>query len=227
MLRLFFPGNALISSPGLFTDDVGRASSGIESAFLSRDTIDNRRSSSNCGFFSLQLVDHFSRFGLARIWKGEYVAVLHFVVWFLVEFILGAAVLCKLAAGRTDYFAKLYWIELPLYAALAWFLIGRFEIVGAATAFALRAVFDGIWAMILCDRLTHLRYNLQAYVFPLLFGVAVLSPMVIFATFDSFSPFLFAAALPSFGFYGLIAWKKLLGATRESLVDSQLRRIYA
>ncbi|MBK7708117.1 MAG: oligosaccharide flippase family protein [Acidobacteria bacterium] len=46
-----------------------------------------------------------------------------------------------LAVGRTDVFAKIYWVELFLYAILAVVLIGRFQAIGPAAAYSLRIIF--------------------------------------------------------------------------------------
>lgn len=47
-----------------------------------------------------------------------------------------------LGRGRPDLPAKFHLIELPLYAAAAWLLIGRFGITGAALAWTLRVSVD-------------------------------------------------------------------------------------
>lgn len=50
--------------------------------------------------------------------------------------------------GRPDIPAKFHLLELPLHVALAWFLIGRYGIAGAALAWTLRVALDGLllWA---------------------------------------------------------------------------------
>jgi O-antigen/teichoic acid export membrane protein len=52
------------------------------------------------------------------------------------------------AMGRPDVPAKFHLIELVLYVGLAWFLIGKFAVVGAALAWTLRVALDGflLWA---------------------------------------------------------------------------------
>jgi O-antigen/teichoic acid export membrane protein len=46
--------------------------------------------------------------------------------------------------GRTDILAKVYWIELVVYAVLVWYLTSVFGIVGAAVAWSCRTVVDAI-----------------------------------------------------------------------------------
>jgi O-antigen/teichoic acid export membrane protein len=45
-------------------------------------------------------------------------------------------------AGRADLPAKLHVLEVPLYLGALWLLLGRFGLVGAAVAWALRTAFD-------------------------------------------------------------------------------------
>lgn len=44
--------------------------------------------------------------------------------------------------GRPDLTAKFHLVELPIHVALAWFLVTRFGLAGAATAWAIRMGFD-------------------------------------------------------------------------------------
>jgi O-antigen/teichoic acid export membrane protein len=46
--------------------------------------------------------------------------------------------------GRPDLTAKFHLLELPIYAVLAWVLVGRWGIVGAATAWSLRVTLDAV-----------------------------------------------------------------------------------
>ncbi len=48
------------------------------------------------------------------------------------------------SAGRPDLPAKFQLAELPLYAAVAWWLIGRWGVTGAAAAWTARAAFDAV-----------------------------------------------------------------------------------
>jgi O-antigen/teichoic acid export membrane protein len=129
-----------------------------------------------------------------------------------------------LAAGRTDYFAKMYWIELPFYAVAAWFLVGRFEIVGAAMAYALRTIFDGIWAIVLCNHTIGLRYGVREYAVPFLCGMLIFTPLMIYALLDNLSPMLLILALASYGLYSLLAWSKLLDINERRWILSRLGR---
>jgi O-antigen/teichoic acid export membrane protein len=126
-----------------------------------------------------------------------------------------------LAAGRTDYFAKMYWIELPFYALLTWFLVGRFGIVGAAVAFATRTVFDAVWAIVFCHRVKRLRYGLTAQILPLLLGAASLLPLAFLAVFNTYSLWLIPSAPISLLIYGFIVWRTLLDADEKRWLISR------
>lgn len=55
-------------------------------------------------------------------------------------------------AGRPSVAATLQLVELPLYFALTWLLVTRFGIVGAAYAWTLRVVVDGVALFVLARR---------------------------------------------------------------------------
>jgi Na+-driven multidrug efflux pump len=49
-----------------------------------------------------------------------------------------------LGQGRPDLPAKFHLLELPLYVALAWLLVARFGVTGAALAWTIRVSFDAL-----------------------------------------------------------------------------------
>jgi len=57
------------------------------------------------------------------------------------------------AGGRPDLTARLHLIELPLYLALVWPLVGAFGITGAAAAWTIRVLIDAILLFLLGNRL--------------------------------------------------------------------------
>ncbi len=85
---------------------------------------------------------------LLRVWLGPDFALKSTLVLRL----LAVAVLVNALAfvpfslvqglGRPDLTAKLYLVEVPVYAILLWLLVGRFGIAGAALAWILRAILD-------------------------------------------------------------------------------------
>jgi O-antigen/teichoic acid export membrane protein len=87
-----------------------------------------------------------------------------------------------IAAGRSDVFAKLYWIELFPYLIFAWLLIGKFGVNGAAAAWSIRIIADGFVNIIIAHRITHVRIDkniLRMFVLPIIV-MAVPFAMIVF-----------------------------------------------
>jgi O-antigen/teichoic acid export membrane protein len=84
------------------------------------------------------------------LWVGENIAARSALVlqWLAVGVwinVLAQVPLTTLqAAGRADIVGKIQLAELPLYAALVWWLVLQFGVVGAAVAWAIRALVDGV-----------------------------------------------------------------------------------
>lgn len=57
-------------------------------------------------------------------------------------------------AGRASWTAKLHLTELPVYLAVAWWLIGRWGVTGAALAWTLRCGVDAVAVLALAGRVT-------------------------------------------------------------------------
>ena len=61
---------------------------------------------------------------------------------------------CLRALGRPDLTAKFHLVELPIHLVVAWFLVGRYGVTGAAMAWTLRVTLDaallglGVWAVV-------------------------------------------------------------------------------
>jgi O-antigen/teichoic acid export membrane protein len=98
-----------------------------------------------------------------RLWLGEEFAAESG----LALRILGLGVLVNAAAqvpyvllhgsGRPDVTAKLHLVELPIHALLAYFLVGRFGVTGAALAWTLRVTLDAVLLFVMTHRLRLLR----------------------------------------------------------------------
>ncbi|MGH9788159.1 MAG: flippase [Candidatus Acidiferrales bacterium] len=63
------------------------------------------------------------------------------------------------ASGRPDLPAKFHMLELPLQAALVWWLVSSFHITGAALAWSLRVAFDASLLFAACSRLSLLSWR--------------------------------------------------------------------
>ncbi|MBK8151167.1 MAG: polysaccharide biosynthesis C-terminal domain-containing protein [Acidobacteria bacterium] len=115
------------------------------------------------------------------------------------------------AFGRTDVFAKLYWIELGGYAIVATYLVFRFQIIGAALAWSLRVIVDSVVVILICKKVVGVEFRFSDHLFFVVAGLIVLSPPLIFAFFvDNFSYWLIPIGLLSFLVYSTMIWNLFL-----------------
>ena len=130
-----------------------------------------------------------------------------------------------MAFGRTELFAKLYWIELLPYIALIAFLTSRYGALGAAGAWTIRVIVDAIalnWLAVRSTGITLTAFNgkrLQMAVIALVFG-----PSMMFSAFFaqhyvlSLGVFLIGLLI-----YGAIIWKRFIEAAERVWLVSYLR----
>lgn len=112
------------------------------------------------------------------------------------------------AKGRTDIFAKLYWIELVIYAVAVFFLIRWFGIVGAAAAWSLRVVLDAGAVIYLARRVAEVPLDFIDGPTALIFGAVLLFPPISIAVFyDNFSIWLVLVTPAALILYFLVIWK--------------------
>lgn len=64
-----------------------------------------------------------------------------------------------MAAGRSEIFAKLYWMELLGYVVLVWWLANRFGANGAAAAWSIRICFDTGLLFMLARKVSEVSYK--------------------------------------------------------------------
>jgi O-antigen/teichoic acid export membrane protein len=84
-----------------------------------------------------------------------------------------------LAAGRTDIFAKLYWIELIPYIFLTGVLATFYGAVGAAAAWSLRVIADAFTFFWLARRVSGVAVGLRPYTTSIIFGAVLLVPVIV------------------------------------------------
>ncbi len=83
-----------------------------------------------------------------------------------------------MASGRSDVFAKLYWIELIAYVALVWFLASRYGAIGAAAAWSIRVIIDTLIQFVLAKKLAGVSYPNRMLVPFTLAGVIMSLPLL-------------------------------------------------
>jgi len=134
-------------------------------------------------------------------------------------------------AGRPSVAARLHLVELPLYLVLAWLLIARFGIAGAAIAWTIRVAVDGLVLFLLAHRERgtsrgRLRPRLQV---TLAAAVAVLGVSLLLSDqpIGLRVAFVFVATVA----FGTVAWRALMDRDERRAVvqlrDVGIRRLAA
>jgi len=130
------------------------------------------------------------------------------------------------SSGRTDVFAKLYWIELVLYLFAVWALVSSFQIQGAAIAWALRCAIDGFIIIWLAKRIVGVSFKFFNHFVSLLVGVILLLPPVGFVlVFGNFSLWLIPLTMLSVALYLLVIWKTFMDDDERRWIGSRLRSV--
>ena len=130
-----------------------------------------------------------------------------------------------LASGRTDIFAKLYWIELVIYILLVIWLVNLFQIKGAAMAWSLRVIFDALIIIRLSKKIAGVSFKFSDFFYILTLGGILLLPPVLFAVFyDNFSLLLFALAPLSLFLYAVLVWKKFIDTDERKWIINLIKQ---
>jgi O-antigen/teichoic acid export membrane protein len=130
------------------------------------------------------------------------------------------------ASGRTDIFAKLYWIELVLYIfAVVWF-VSSYQIVGAAIAWSMRISIDAFAVIWLTKKIVGVSFKFFDHFVSLVIGAILLLPPVIFAAFyDNFSVWLFPLVLICTALYSLLIWKTFVDNDERKWIKSKIENL--
>ena len=126
------------------------------------------------------------------------------------------------AAGRPDLTAKVHFIEALIYIVIAWILINRYGIEGAAIAWVARATFDSIILFYLAGRVLKITYpKFQIFLIASLVLV-LLSISILFSQDLYFKLGFVALALVALFVF---SWKGLLNSGERDFVLSHVKRI--
>lgn len=125
-----------------------------------------------------------------------------------------------MSSGRTDIFAKLYWIELFPYIFIAAILTYKFKAVGAAIAWSLRVILDAaiiIWFSKRTGGVSFNIFELKSLIFLLIFSsIAILVVILSFITDNT--ALLLTLVVGSISLYFVVAWKKIFQEEERKLV---------
>lgn len=128
------------------------------------------------------------------------------------------------AFGRTDIFAKLYWIELVLYVFAVILLINSYGIIGAAAAWSLRVIVDAFIIIWLAKRIVGVSFNFFKHFGSLVIGFLLLLPPMIFAAvYDNFSLWLIILTPLSIILYSLLMWKTFVLPEEKEWLKNRLQ----
>ncbi len=161
-----------------------------------------------------------------RLWAGEefgrqstlpFYVLLTGLFFNILAYIPHAAIT---ASGRTDIFAKLYWIELAIYGVLAWLLIGRFGIIGAAMAWSARIFLDAFVVIALSKRVTGTKFKFFSKFGVLLFAAGALVVPILLSALGIALELVITAAALALGGYAIIIWNLFVDAGERGWIKT-------
>jgi O-antigen/teichoic acid export membrane protein len=129
--------------------------------------------------------------------------------------------------GRPDITAKFHFVELLLYAPLAWFLVKNMGIVGGAISWTIRATIDAILLFGASIKYINPRKFLDPRL--LLCIVLVLSLLCVLVGFSLFGFNFLLKILVSTGvitIYLIITWRQVLDLQEKEMINYLMRRIF-
>lgn len=133
-----------------------------------------------------------------------------------------------MAAGRTDIFAKIYWIELFPYLLAAALLTYKFGAVGAAAAWSLRVIIDAGIIVWFSKKITGVSLSLfqgKGYAFTPLF-LLLLPPILVVFFFGSYSLLLVFLVPTCVIIYLIIVWNKFLVYEEKVWISSRISAVF-
>ena len=127
------------------------------------------------------------------------------------------------AVGRTDVFARLYWVELLLYAVGAYVLISNFGIVGAAIAWTLRVLFDAFLMIRLSKKYAGVDFRHLDNVKKIFLAAIALLPAGFAAALNSYSLWLIALVPMGLAAYSAVVWRMGVDADEKRWLIGKYR----
>lgn len=132
-----------------------------------------------------------------------------------------------LSQGRTDIFAKLYWIELFPYIAITAYLTYQFGAVGAAAAWSARVIAESFVFVTYAKRVAGVHFGFLNYAGTFALGCVVLLPSLLFALYvESLSLWLLFIIPTSFFAYAVLVWKTVIEPEEKGWVTDRVGYIY-
>lgn len=127
-----------------------------------------------------------------------------------------------MARGRTDLFAKLFFIELVPYLLLVVFLTQNFGALGAAVAWSIKTSAEGVLWFVLARRFTGLTLSdvrLERFALAAMIMLVPLAASLYFSVLNAAVVILFTL---SFMVYVFVLWKIVLGREETAWITARL-----
>ena len=165
-------------------------------------------------FLALWVGDEFANASAVPFYilmLGVFVNVVAYIPWALL-----------ISSGKTGLMGRIYLVELFVYTAVAYLLISRFGMIGAAIAWSVRIALDGSLLFFLSHRFFKTRIGLFERFGGLILSVAVLSvPLILRFFLYGFSATVVAAVILACGAYAIVAWKLLIGTEERAWMSAR------
>lgn len=127
-----------------------------------------------------------------------------------------------IASGRTDIMVRIFWLELPVYALILWFLIPRYGAIGAAIAYGLRISMDSAIQFLSVKRLFGISIPLHQWLSGSLALLIAAAPLLAHIFLGLPVYFAIAAAIPCLALYALFLWKTVLSDNEVVWIKSTI-----
>lgn len=127
-----------------------------------------------------------------------------------------------MASGRSDFFAKLYWLELLPYILLVWWMANRFGAKGAAAAWSIRVICDAVIIFWLARKVGGVSYIQAGYGYPALAFLVMFAPIAGLAYYRELNWKIVAIAGICGFAYSIIVWKKVLQSEEISWLKASM-----
>ena len=132
-----------------------------------------------------------------------------------------------LSQGRTDFFAKFYWIQLFPYIGLTAALAYNFGAVGAAAAWSARVIAESYTFFKFAGSTAKVHFTFSSYWWPLVSGTGVLLLPLLFAlTVDNVSPWLLLLMPLSLIIYSILIWRTVVAPDEKVWVAQLITGVY-
>jgi O-antigen/teichoic acid export membrane protein len=128
-----------------------------------------------------------------------------------------------LANGRTGLFAKTYSIQVVPYFALAYLLISKYGIAGAALTWSIREIFNSILFYWFSKKYTGISYQFNIKIIHIIAAIFFLAIPVVYARgMNNFSFWNIPVVISCVGVYFFIVWKYLITNAEQVILKNKI-----